>query len=170
MDILVSSNLERLLYLAAGQDDHQTAQWMRQLRDTGRYEIPGALLRELCAVFAAGSCDEAQCAVAIRNAWRQRRYLSDPHTACALHVLEDYRAATGDQTHSIVVSTASPYKFAASVLQAIDLPISGDEFDALEALEAHTGVPCPAPLRGLRERPVRFTEACVPDAMAEYVL
>jgi len=168
MDILISSNLERLLYLAARRDAGQCAGWMRQLAANGKYAVPGDLLRSLQAEFAAGSCDEAQCAAAIRRAWEENNYLSDTHTAVALHVLEEYRAQTGDPTRSVVVSTASPFKFAGSVLGALGESVPADEFAALEALEAATGVPCPAPLRGLREKPVRFTETCAPARMVEY--
>jgi len=168
MDILISSNLERLLYLAARGDAEQCAGWMRQLSLGGRYAVPGEMLRTLQSEFAAGSCDETQCAAAIRRAWEEKHYLSDTHTAVALHVLEEYRARTGDATHSVVVSTASPFKFAGSVLGVLGAPVPANEFDALEALETTAGMPCPAPLRGLRDKPVRFTEVCAPARMAEY--
>jgi len=168
MDILISSNLERLLYLAARRDAEQCAGWMRQLALDGRYAVPPELLRSLQSEFAAGSCDQAQCAAAIRRAWEDKHYLSDTHTAVALHVLEAYRARTDDATRSVVVSTASPFKFAGSVLEAIGAPVPEDEFDALDALQAAAGIPCPAPLRGLRDKPVRSTETCAPARMAEY--
>jgi len=168
MDILISSNLERLLYLAARRDPEQCAGWMRQLGAEGRYAVPPEILRSLRAEFSAGSCDEAQCAAAISHAWREHGYLSDTHTAVALHVLDEYRARTKDPTRSVVVSTASPFKFAGSVLEAIGEGAPADEFDAMEALEAAAGIPCPEPLRGLREKPVRFTETCAPARMQEY--
>jgi len=168
MDILISSNLERLLYLAARRDAEQCAGWMRQLAADGKYAVPAEILRSLQTEFAAGSCDEAQCAAAIRHAWEERRYLSDPHTAVALHVLEEYRARTGDPTRAVIAATASPFKFAGNVLEALGEPVPADEFDALDALQAAAGIPCPAPLRGLRDKPVRFTEVCAPARMAEY--
>jgi len=168
MDILISSNLERLLYLAARRDAEQCAGWMRQLGADGRYAVPHEILRSLQTEFAAGSCDEEQCAAAILNAWKKHGYLSDPHTAVALHVLEQYRARTEDATRSVVVATASPFKFAGSVLEALGGPAPADEFAALDALQAAAGIPCPAPLRGLRDKPVRFTEICAPARMAEY--
>jgi len=168
MDILISSNLERLLYLAARRDAEQCAGWMRQLGADGRYAVPGELLRSLQTEFVAGSCDEEQCAAAILDAWKKHGYLSDTHTAVALHVLEQYRARTEDATRSVIVSTASPFKFAGSVLEALGEPAPADEFAALDALQAAAGIPCPAPLRGLREKPVRFTETCAPARMAEY--
>ena len=168
MDILISSNLERLLYLAARRDAEQCAGWMRQLGVDGRYTVPGEILRSLQTEFAAGSCDEEECAAAILNAWKKYNYLSDTHTAVALHVLEQYRARTEDASRSVIVSTASPFKFAGSVLEALGGPAPADEFAALDALQAAAGIPCPVPLRGLRERPVRFTETCAPARMAEY--
>lgn len=168
MDILISSNLERLLYLTARRDAEQCAGWMRQLNTTGKYAVPPEVLRLLQTEFASGSCDDVQCAQAIQKAWTQDGYLSDTHTAVALHVLDEYRKKTGDTTRSVVVSTASPYKFADSVLHAIGEPAAADEFAALEALEAATGVPCPAPLQGLRGKPVRFTETCAPARMPEF--
>jgi len=168
MDILISSNLERLLYLSARRDAEQCAGWMRQLGVDGRYAVPAEILRSLQAEFATGSCDEEQCAAAIRRAWEEKRYLSDTHTAVALHVLEEYRAQTDDATRSVVVSTASPFKFAGSVLNALGGPAPADEFAALDALQAAAGIPCPVPLRGLRDKPVRFTEICAPARMAEY--
>ncbi|MCL2494147.1 MAG: threonine synthase [Oscillospiraceae bacterium] len=168
MDILISSNLERLLYLAARRDAEQCAGWMRQLAAGGRYAIPPEMLRTLQTEFAAGSCDEQQCAAAIAKAWTKWGYLSDPHTAVGLHVLEEYRARTEDPTRSVVVATASPFKFAGSVLEALGEPAPPDEFAALDALQAAAGVPCPIPLRGLRDKPVRFKETCAPARMAEY--
>jgi len=170
MDILISSNLERLLWLAAGRDSGLVAGWMRQLAQSGRYEIPPAMLKSLRASFEAGCCDEAQTAAAIHRAWHDRGYLADTHTACALHVLDEYRARTGDETPCVVAATASPFKFAADVLQAVTgRPAPADEFAALAALEAETGLPCPAPLAGLEEKPVRFTEVCEKGEMADFV-
>ena len=170
MDILISSNLERLLWLAAGQDSGLVTGWMRQLASEGRYEIPPVMLETLRASFDAGSCDEAQTTAAIHRTYHERGYLADTHTACALYVLDDWRARTGDSTPCVVVATASPFKFAADVLQAVTgrrAPV--DEFAALAALEAETGLPCPAPLAGLEEKPVRFTEVCEKDKMADFI-
>ena len=170
MDILISSNLERLLYLTAGQDNAKiTAGWMRELSQGGTYKIPQLMHQQLKREFYGGSANERQCAMAIRNAWQAQNYLSDPHTAVALHVLDEYRAATGDKTRAVVVSTASPFKFAASVLDALDQAVPQDEFAALAALVQCTGVACPAPLKGLQEKPERFGEVCNPNEMVNFV-
>ena len=170
MDILISSNLERLLYLASGQNDKLIAEWMNALSSEGRYEIPAELLQSLRRDFAGGCCDEAQTAAAIRAAWEKYGFLSDTHTAVALHVLDEYRAQTGDMTQAVVVSTASPYKFAASVLDAVTGSSPANEFDALAALEQATNVACPPPLCGLDKKAVRFTTVCDAAQMADYVV
>ena len=170
MDILVSSNLERLLYLASGRNDHMVAGWMRALSETGKYAIPSELQKKLYEVFEAGCCDEAQTAAAIRAAWETYGFLSDTHTAVALHVLDEYRTKTGDETEAVVVATASPFKFAASVLRAITGASPAGEFDALAVLEQATGIACPPPLQGLDKKTARFKELCEAGDMAEYVM
>ena len=170
MDILVSSNLERLLYLASGRDDQRIAKWMSELSKTGKYEVPAEFREALRDDFAAGWCGEAQTAEAIRKAWETHGFLSDTHTAVAFHVLDEYRAQTGDTRQSVVAATASPHKFAASVLGAIAGDAPDNEFEALAALEQATGVACPPPLQGLDKKPVRFDELCEADGMADYVM
>ncbi|MDR2524931.1 MAG: threonine synthase [Oscillospiraceae bacterium] len=172
MDILISSNLERLLWLATGGDCEKIAGWMKQLAATGTYEIPPELLAELNETFIGGACNDTQTKNTIHQYYTRCGYLADTHTAVALRVLEDYRNTTGDTAPAVVVSTASPYKFAASVLGAItgNEPEGGDEFSAVVALEALTGVPCPTPLKRLRDKAVRFTDNCSPWKMKEYVL
>ena len=172
MDILISSNLERLLWLASGRDSEAVARWMQQLSAAGAYEIPAELLSQLQTSFAVGACNDTQTKNTIHQYYTRSGYLADTHTAVALRALEDYRNATGDATPAVVVATASPYKFAASVLSAItgtEASAAGDEFAAVAALEALTGVPCPAPLKRLREKEVRFTDTCSPWKMKEYV-
>ncbi|MCL2107268.1 MAG: threonine synthase [Oscillospiraceae bacterium] len=170
MDILISSNLERLLYAVSGCDAGAVSGWMGALSRDGSYEIPETLLKALQKTFAAGSCNDTQTKGTIRQTYTRLGYLSDTHTAVGLRALEDYRGATGDNAVSVVVSTASPYKFADSVLSAITGGGSALRgFEAIAALEALTGVPCPAPLKSLREKPIRFTELCQPGDMAEFV-
>lgn len=159
MDILVSSNLERLLYALCGSDT-EVAGYMQQLREQGSYTVSDALKAKIQEAFAGGFCNDIQTREKIGHAWRDHRYLIDTHTAVAYHVLADYRSETGDTTPAVVVSTASPFKFCDSVLRAL-----GEETDApgtvlLEQLTAKTGVPAPAPLAALKNKAVRFTE-CV---------
>lgn len=168
MDILISSNLERLLYLET-KDSRQTAAWMKQLSETGSYRVDGALQERLRADFAAGWCDEAGTAAAIAEAWREG-YLMDTHTAVAASVLREYRDRTKDATPTVVVSTASPYKFCDSVLQAIGVKAEGRGTELIARLSAETGTPVPAPLEGLDRREVRFNEIADREEMPAAVL
>jgi len=169
MDILISSNLERLLYLAAGQDSKQTAAWMQELGKKGSYQVPEELRRALRREFFGASCDEIQCGMAIAKAWEELDYLADPHTAVALHVLDEYRAKTGDNTRSVVVATASPYKFTNSVLDALGELVPEDELEALAWLEQKSGVEIPAPLRDVHKRRERFHRVCNKEEMKHWV-
>ncbi len=154
MDILISSNLERLLYLASG-DDKQVKAWMEELNTTGRYQIGGELLKKLRADFDCGWCDEADTAETI-GAHYASGYLMDTHTAVAARVLADYRKGGGGQTPTVVVSTASPYKFCDNVLKAIGSEAKGSGTQLIETLSQVTGTAVPKPLEGLDKRPVRF--------------
>ncbi len=167
MDILVSSNLERLLYLVGGSDA-QTAAWMEQLRAAGRYDV-GAALRDRIAAegFAAYCADEAQTAQTIRETWAERGYLADPHTAVGLCAAAQHRRRTGDDRPCVVLSTASPFKFAGSMLSSLGQPAAGDGFAALRALSAFSGQDVPAPLAGLEDKPERFCGVVAPAAMSE---
>ena len=156
MDILISSNLERLLYLLC-EDDKLVAGWMEDLRREGRYSIGETLLQKLHEEgFEAFWCDDAHAASSIRELWFDRGYLCDPHTGVAANALRQYAALTGDKTPAVIVSTASPFKFASAMLPAMDLDFSGDEFQQLEVMEIVSSRTAPAPLKRLKELPVRF--------------
>ena len=156
MDILISSNLERLLFALSGQDDALVRDYMAQLAAAGRYEVNGAIRGQLEKRFAAGFCDDAQTQRVIGRMWEEHRYLIDTHTAVAFHVLEQYRRETGDSTPAVVASTASPFKFCDSVLGALGVTELAEGTDLLDQLSDLTGVPVPAPLAGLKDKPVRF--------------
>ena len=168
MDILISSNLERLLYLATG-DDQQVKAWMDELNTTGRYEIGGELLKKLRADFACGWCDEALTAKTIGKHYAAG-YLMDTHTAVAASVLADYRKGGGDQTPCVVVSTASPYKFCDNVLKAIGVEAEGSGTALIETLSKTTGTEIPTPLSGLDKREVRFSQVVEKTEMPGAVL
>ena len=170
MDILVSSNLERLLYLLSGCNCDLVAELMQQLNAEGCYTVPETLKEAISREFWAGCCDDEGAAAAIGKVWNTHRYLCDPHTACGWAVAEDYVAQTGDKRPMVVLSTASPYKFPAAVLSAIGGSDSGDEFDQMERLSALTGVPIPANLAGLKEKTERHTGVIDKDEMLEFVL
>ena len=169
MDILVSSNLERLLALLSGDTDLVSG-LMGKLRDQGFYQVPGELLEKIRASFFAGCCDDRRGQAVIGRVWREHHYLLDPHTAAGWACAEDYRAKTGDTTPMVVLSTASPYKFPAAVLTAIGEELSGSEFDQMRQLEDVTGVPIPENLAGLADKPQRHTGVVEKDEMLPFVL
>ena len=165
MDILISSNLERLLYLMSG-DSALVASLMAQLKNEGHYQVPADLLKKIQSRFVAYCCDDRGTEAAIARVWKDSGYLIDTHTACGWSAAKAFGAENGPV---VILSTASPYKFPAAVLSAVGLPCDGDEFDMMEALEAGTKVPMPENLRGLRERPVLHRDVVAPADMLEYV-
>ena len=169
MDILVSSNLERLLYLLSG-DTELVAALMKQLNEQGSYTVPQALLDAIQAEFWAGCCDDAGAANTIGRVFSEKGYLCDPHTAAGWAVAEDYVNQTGDSRPMVVLSTASPYKFPAAVLEAIGGDLSGDEFDLMARLEEISGMPIPKNLAGLRGKPERHTGVINKEQMLDYIL
>ncbi|MGE5528535.1 MAG: threonine synthase [Patescibacteria group bacterium] len=172
MDILVSSNLERLLYLLADRDPARVRGWMAALAGTGSYDVGPEALRRLREVFWAGFASEEETSAAIGRVWRERGYLLDTHTAVGWHVLEEYRRATGDETPAILAATASPFKFGRAVLRAIagdDATAGRDELDLIADLAERTGQSIPAGLRDLDKRPVRHRRWCKPEGMKDEV-
>jgi len=161
MDILISSNLERLLHALTGADDAAVRSMMQQLSAQGFYEVPESVKQALQAQFFGGFCNEEDTAATIRDTFQRYSYLMDTHTAVAYKVYRDYVAQTGDDTKTVIASTANPYKFAGSILSALTgKPAQGDEFAQLEELEQLSGVPIPEPIRHLNHKPVRFTRTC----------
>ena len=168
MDILISSNLERLLYMATG-DDKQVKDWMTQLTKKGSYSIPSKLLKTLQADFAFGWCSEEDTSREIGERYAAG-YLMDTHTAVASRVLADYRAESGDKKAAVVLSTASPYKFCDHVLRAIGAGAEGSGTQLIETLSEITGTPVPRPLAGLDKREVRFDQVVEKTEMPSAVL
>lgn len=161
MDILISSNLERLLYELSGKDDGEIRRLMTSLSKTGQYTVTPAVKAAIDECFAAGCCDDKQTAETIRRLLEEKGYLCDTHTAVAVHVYDEYRARTGDETPTVIASTANPYKFSSSVLEALGCDTAGlDEFEKVEHLHRLTDTPVPAPLADLRGRTPRFTGVC----------
>ncbi len=169
MDILVSSNLERLLYLLSG-DDKLVAGLMKSLSEEGAYEVPAEMLEKLHELFWAGCCDDEAAKAAIGKVWREDHYLCDTHTAVAWDVAQQYKKENPAHNAVVVLSTASPYKFPAAVLEGIGEQAKGDEFDVMEQLHDVTGVPVPKNLATLRERAVRHRDVIERDEMLDYVL
>ena len=169
MDILVSSNLERLLSLLTG-DDAYVAGLMKQLNERGHYKVSDELLKKLKAEFSCGCCDDAAAAETIGRLWAEENYLCDPHTAVAWNVAEQFGKTCSDGAPVVVLSTASPYKFPAAVLSALGQKAGEDEFTVMEELHARTGVPVPKNLAALREKPVRHKDVIGREDMLAYVL
>ena len=169
MDILVSSNLERLLYLMSS-DTSLVASLMKQLDTVGEYTVPAALLSQIQDQFWAGFCDDAAGAQTIDRVFRETGYLCDPHTATGWAVAQSYVRESGDRRPMVVLSTASPYKFPAAVLSALGGDLSGDEFTQMERLETLTGVAIPGNLSGLREKPEIHTGVIDKENMLSFVL
>lgn len=163
MDILISSNLERLLFFKSGGDTAFVSACMNQLKETGQYTVPSSILHSIQTDFAGFCCSEEQCAKEIKNIWNTYHYLIDPHTAVAMEGLHQYRMITSDPTKAVVLSTASPYKFASSVLKALDDKEVSDPFAAMEQLANKTGTAIPEPLAALNRLPLRFFETIEPQ-------
>ena len=170
MDILVSSNLERLLYLLSGCDNEYVADRMRELKENGVYRINDEMLTRLRCEFGCGCASDEDAANAIETVWREQGYLMDPHTAVAWCVSEQFMAQRHDDAPVVVLSTASPYKFPAAVLSALGETPDEDEFAALDQLCKLTGVPIPKNLSTLRHMPVRHTDVIDTEEMLSYVL
>ena len=168
MDILISSNLERLLYAMTGSDE-TVRDYMDRLAREGKYCVSGSLLERLQADFACGWSSEEETEAAIGRMYADG-YLMDPHTAVAWAVLEQYRRVSGDDRPGVVVSTASPYKFCDSVLRAVGCGETGSGTELIRTLSRVTGTPVPAPLEGLEKRERRFTGSVEKSGMTDAVL
>lgn len=165
MDILVSSNLERMIFELSGRDDKLVREYMSQLSQYGSYRVDSSIRTKLKKEFSAGSCDDQQTQAMVAKMWNERNYLIDTHTAVAFHVLEEYRAETGDDTVTVTVSTASPFKFCNSVLDALGVKEHRTGLDILDQLSETTGVPIPMPLARLKRRQRRFDGVADKDTM-----
>ncbi len=155
MDILISSNLERLLYLICGAN--QTAAYMKSLNETGKYTVSGDVLEKIRESFEGYYSSEEETARKIKETFENSGYLIDTHTAVGLKCADEYIKSTGDNTKTVIASTASPYKFAVDVLEALtgkrEEPLA-----ALEILSKYTNTEIPAPLANLDKRELRFNK------------
>ena len=168
MDILISSNLERLLWATAGTE--KTAGYMKQLGETGKYAVEAGTLAAIQKDFVGYFANEEATANTILKFWNKDHYLADPHTAVALYAAQTYLKESGDTIPMVVDSTASPYKFANNVFRSITKKAPSGDLEALDELTELTGVKIPYPLAGLKNRAVRFKEVCAPDDMPDRVL
>ena len=169
MDILISSNLERLVYLITGEDSDKTKELMEGLKNGGSYAVTDEMRTKL-ADFAAGFASEEETAACIKRIFDKTGYVVDTHTAVAAHVCGQYRSRSEDTRKCVVASTASPYKFVKSVMTAIDGKYqSEDEFALLEELKRVSGVELPQAIRDILDAKALHTLECDADKMKELV-
>lgn len=169
MDILISSNLERLLYLIT-EDDKKVSGWMDALKADGKYEVTEDVKKEVLGAFYAGFCDDNDTKDEISAVFKEYGYVMDTHTAVAKRVYNDYVKATGDSTKTVIVSTASPFKFSDSVLRAIKGEItSANEFEMLTELSEAGEMNIPKSLAELEAKPVIFRTTCEKEEMYDVV-
>lgn len=172
MDILVSSNLERLLFELTGRDALRISEWMQELEQNGVYGVDGTTLGRVQEIFWSDWASDAAALTAIKETYSRYGYLLDPHTAVACAVYERYRGAAGDATTTVVVSTASPFKFNRDVARALlgeEAASTHDEFALPEILSKYTGWPVPPGLQGLDAKPVRHRRVLRREEMRDAV-
>ncbi len=169
MDILVSSNLERLLYYMSGNDNERVKDYMDRLNTSGRYEILDQMAEKLKEDFYGGCVFKEDAQKTIKRVYEEYGYLLDTHTAVAYKTLEEYKMDTKDETVSVVLSTASPFKFAGSVYEALYGKTNVDEFALMEDLSQKTRVKIPENLKEIKNKKIRHFEACEVNEMEGFV-
>ena len=171
MDILISSNLERLLFLLSGMNDSIVREWMGELSSKGSYKVSDDVFAKLGELFDAGSCDDNGTKACIAKEFKEHGYLCDTHTAVAVSVYEDYAERLGDSTPTVIASTANPFKFSKAVLDAVHPGMTDnlDEFEMVHALHDETGEICPPQLANLKGKTPRFTGCCKKEDMEQVV-
>lgn len=169
MDILISSNLERLIYLVTGEDSEQTAAFMTELKSGGSYTLTEEM-KEKLKDFKAGYATQEQTSRQIRHIWDGTGYVLDTHTAVASYVCDEYRKTSGDSGKCLIVSTASPFKFVKSVMTSIDSKYGEeDEFRLLEELKKVSGVEMPRAIADILDADVLHRTECDADKMEDTV-
>ncbi len=171
MDILISSNLERLLYHLTGENDKLINEWFSALKTNGRYEVSESVKTAINDSFYAGCCNDEETKATIKKVFDEYSYLMDTHTAVAYKVYEDYKNNTGDTTKTLIASTANPYKFGYAVYESLGGKTEGiDEFELIGKLEELTGTTCPKALADTKNKEIRFTGSVEAEDMSKVVL
>lgn len=165
MDILVSSNLERLLFALSGNDDKLISEYMKSLSENGKYQVNEDILKSLSEQFGAGYTDEEQTLATIEKYYNDYGYLVDPHTAVALNVYQQNKS----DYKCVILSTASPYKFPASVCKAIGEKDVSDEWKLFDTINEKSSLPVPTSLNGLKDKAERFGDVCDADKMSAVI-
>ena len=171
MDILISSNLERLLYHICGENDSMIRDWFGKLAECGKYEVSDEVKKVLKDEFYAGCCDDDMTKECIKELFDKYSYTSDTHTAVAVKVYMDYVKATGDKTKTVIASTASPYKFSGAVLEAISGQKSeADEFTLVDMLSQRSELSVPTSIKALKDKDIRFAQSVEKTDMESFVM
>ena len=172
MDILVSSNLERLLFLACGCKPTMVQKWMEELKNQGIFKVDAITLENIQKTFKAYCCTEDQTISTIKDTYNNKNYLCDPHTAVGMKAAKDYKNSPDYKkgVPVVVLSTASPYKFPAAVSKALGLPLEGDEYQQIAAINKKTSVPVPKNLSSIQSKPVRHNTVIDRNKIIDYVL
>lgn len=165
MDILISSNLERMLYYMCGKDSEKIRGWMDELARVGRYQVDEETLQKIRNVFLSGHCDNAQTSLQIERVYRSCGYVMDPHTAVGSYVLEQLALTEP----CVLLSTASPYKFTRDVLKALQVEAAADDFVCMEQLSELTKTSIPQGLYALKSMKERFSDVIEVTDMEAYV-
>ena len=165
MDILISSNLERMLFELSGNDDKAVAKMQNDLSESGTFTVSQEIKAKMGELFFGGCCDDRATKETIAELFSEYGYLCDTHTAVAMNVYKQYVEKTGDDIPTVIASTASPYKFANSVLSAISEKTAESEFDTVRLLQEVTAVQIPEPIKVLESATVRFKELCEKEEM-----
>lgn len=172
MDILISSNLERLLYHLNGRDHTRTSAWMASLKDSGKYHVDELTLARIDRLFWSGYANDSETIETIRSIFQKYSYLIDTHTAVGINVYEKYLETTGDKTKTIIASTASPFKFNTSVVQAVlgdDAVQNKNEFELLEMLSVLSSNDIPFGLKGLDQKTILHRRTVAKDNIRDEV-
>lgn len=169
MDILISSNLERMLFELCGNDDAKVREMQASLAKDGKFTVNEEVKNRFDELFWAGCCDDSATLETIGDLFDEYGYLCDTHTAVAMNVYKQYIEKTGDDRPTVIASTASPYKFAKSVLSAVSDKTAEDEFGNVRVLSEVTSTAVPAPISALENAEVRFNDTCGRDEMLSAV-
>lgn len=169
MDILISSNLERLLYFISGENCETVSELMKDLKDKGVYTISDDMKKNI-ADFYGGYSNEENTVKSIKDTYENEGYLMDTHTAVAYAVNKEYQEKTGDKNKAVIISTASPYKFTASVMSALDGKYKGvDDFELVKEMEKLISTPIPNGIKDIEKREIVHKRICEKTALAEEV-
>ena len=164
MDILISSNLERLLFHISGKNFRLVKEYMTSLSENGKYSVDKDIFDKISNVFRAGYCDDEETKATIKSTFEKYNYTIDTHTAVAKNVYDKYTKETGDEAKTVIASTANPYKFNKAVLEAIsDGELPEGEFELIDLLHQISGLDVPKSLAGLKSKFIRFNTTCAKD-------